>query len=62
MGRNLRLENLTKRYGTVTAVGEGKATVTIGDIPSDTELEIPLRLALPAQAARTRLSLEGSVG
>jgi Ca-activated chloride channel family protein len=41
--------------------GGGKATVSIGDIPSETELEIPLRLALPTQAAGTRLSLEGSV-
>jgi len=41
--------------------GGGQASVTIGDIPSDTELEIPLRLTLPAQSAGTKLSLEGSV-
>jgi hypothetical protein len=39
----------------------GKATVSIGVIPSDTELEIPLRLTLPAQAQGTRLSVEGDV-
>jgi Ca-activated chloride channel family protein len=39
----------------------GKASVTIGDIPSDTELEIPLRLTLPAQSAGSRVSIEGSL-
>jgi Ca-activated chloride channel family protein len=38
-----------------------RATVTIGDIPSDTELEITLRLTLPAKSAGTRLSVEGSL-
>ena len=36
-----------------------RATVTIGDVPSDTELEITLRLTLPARQAGTRLSVEG---
>jgi Ca-activated chloride channel family protein len=39
----------------------GKAAVTIGDIPSDTELEIPMRLTLPAQPDGSKLSIEGSV-
>jgi Ca-activated chloride channel homolog len=38
-----------------------RVTVTIGDIPSDTELEITLRLTLPARSAGTRLSVEGSL-
>jgi hypothetical protein len=41
--------------------GEGKATVSIGVLPSDIELEIPLRLTLPAQPSGTRLSAESSV-
>jgi Ca-activated chloride channel family protein len=41
--------------------GQGKAKVTIGDIPSDTELEIPLRLTLPAQPGGAKQSVEGSV-
>jgi len=39
----------------------GEAVVRIGDIPSDTELEVPLRLTMPAQVDGTRLSLEGSL-
>lgn len=39
----------------------GRASVVIGDIPSDTELEIPLRLTLPAQSPGTKLSIEGSL-
>jgi hypothetical protein len=35
--------------------------VSIGDIPCDTELEVPLRLALLAQKADTKLSLEGAL-
>ncbi len=38
-----------------------RVTVTLGDIPSDTELEISLRLTLPARQAGTRLSVEGSL-
>ena len=41
--------------------GGGQATITIGDIPSDTELEIPMRLTLPAQPVGARLSIEGSL-
>jgi Ca-activated chloride channel family protein len=37
----------------------GEAAITIGDIPSDTELEVPMRLTLTAQADGERLSLEG---
>ena len=37
----------------------GQAVVSVGDIPCDTELEIPLRLALLAQSAGTTLSIEG---
>jgi Ca-activated chloride channel family protein len=42
----------------VQQMGE-QAVVTIGDIPCDTELEIPLRLALLAQADGAKLSLDG---
>jgi len=38
-----------------------RAIVSIGDIPSDTELEIPLRLTVLAQQAGARLSVEGSL-
>jgi Ca-activated chloride channel family protein len=38
-----------------------RVRVTIGDIPCDTELEIPLRLTLFAQQPGARLSVEGSV-
>ena len=41
--------------------GGGKATIDIGEIPSDTELEVTLRMTLPAQKAGTRLSVEGSL-
>jgi len=40
--------------------GEG-ATVEVGDVPSDVELEIPLRLTLPAQPAGSKLSVQGVV-
>ena len=38
-----------------------QAVVTIGDIPCETELEIPLRLVLLSQAANVRLSVDGSL-
>lgn len=38
---------------------EGEAIVTVGDIPCDLELEIPLRLALLAQPAGAKLSVQG---
>jgi Ca-activated chloride channel homolog len=38
-----------------------QATVTIGGIPCDCELEIPLRLALLAQPAGSRVSVHGSL-
>lgn len=41
--------------------GDGLAFVNLGDLPSDLELEIPLRLSLPAQSVGTRLSLEGAL-
>lgn len=44
----------------VQQAGE-QATVTIGDIPSDTELEIPLRLALLAQTTGSKLSIQGTL-
>jgi Mg-chelatase subunit ChlD len=37
----------------------GKAEISIGDIPCETELEIPLRMALLAQPANSKLSLDG---
>jgi hypothetical protein len=40
---------------------EGQALISVGDIPCDTELEIPLRLALLAQKADTKLSLDGTL-
>jgi Mg-chelatase subunit ChlD len=40
----------------------GQVEVQVGDVPSDTELEIPVRLTLPAQAAGTKLSVEGALG
>jgi len=39
----------------------GEAIVTIGNIPCDLEMEIPLRLALLAQPAGTKLSVQGSL-
>ena len=38
-----------------------QAVVLVGDMPLETELEIPLRLALLGQAPGTRLSVEGEV-
>jgi len=40
--------------------GKGEATVAIGDIPCDTELEIPIRLTFPAQPPGSKQSIEGS--
>ena len=37
------------------------ATVAIGDIPLSSELEIPIRVALPPQRAGTRVSFEGAL-
>ncbi len=37
-----------------------QATVTVGGIPSNLELEIPLRLTLPAQAEGTKSSVDGT--
>ncbi|MBL7064519.1 MAG: VWA domain-containing protein [Anaerolineae bacterium] len=39
----------------------GEATISLGDIPSDIELEVPIRLTLPAQPAPSKLSVEGSL-
>jgi Mg-chelatase subunit ChlD len=39
----------------------GEAVVTVGDIPCDTDLELPVRLALLAQNPGARLSLEGKL-
>lgn len=39
----------------------GQASVTIGDLPSAIELEIPLRLTLPAQTPGIKLSVEGTL-
>jgi len=38
-----------------------QAEVSLGDIPCDTELEIPLRLALLSQKSGNRLSVEGAL-
>ena len=45
----------------VTQSGD-EAIVSVGEIPSDTELEIPLRLALVGGAAGTKSSIEGWLG
>ena len=39
----------------------GHAVVKVGDVPCDTELEIPVRLALAAGPAGSKLSVEGYV-
>ena len=39
----------------------GHAVIKVGDIPCDTELEIPVRVALAAGAAGSKLSFEGYV-
>jgi Ca-activated chloride channel family protein len=39
----------------------GQAVVSVGGIPCDSELEIPLRLALLAQPAGARLSIQGKL-
>lgn len=38
---------------------DNEVVISIGDIPADTELEIPLRLTLPAQPSGSKLSIEG---
>jgi Ca-activated chloride channel family protein len=40
---------------------DGLATVSLGDIPTDLELEVPIRLTLPAQPAPSKLSVEGTL-
>ena len=39
----------------------GEATISVGDIPSDIELEVPIRLTLPAQPAPSKLSVVGAL-
>jgi len=41
--------------------GGGEATISLGDIPSDVELEVPIRLTLPAQLAASKVSVEGAL-
>ena len=41
--------------------GGGAATVSLGDVLGDLELEIPIRLTLPAQPAPSKMSVEGSL-
>lgn len=48
---------LSAAYPVVQSGGE--AVVSAGDIPCDTELEIPLRLALVGGSAGSKLSIEG---
>lgn len=40
---------------------QNKARVSVGDIPIDIELEVPLRLVLFAQTEGTRINVEGNV-
>jgi hypothetical protein len=42
-------------------ISDGIATISIGDIPTDLEVEIPLRLTLFAGNEGERLSLDGSI-
>ena len=44
-----------------SATHDQRVTVTIGVIPCDVELEIPMRLILPAQNEGTKLSVEGEL-
>lgn len=44
-----------------TQQGEGKAMISLGDIPSDVELEVPIRLTLPGQEISAKLHVEGSL-
>ncbi|MBN1536843.1 MAG: VWA domain-containing protein [Anaerolineales bacterium] len=44
-----------------TQQGDGKASILLGDIPSDVELEVPIRLTLPAQAISKKVHVEGSL-
>jgi Ca-activated chloride channel homolog len=44
-----------------TQQGDGKASISLGDIPSDIELEVPIRLTLPAQGISTKAHVEGSL-
>jgi len=41
--------------------GGGEATISLGDVPSDVELEVPIRLTLPAQPAASKVSVEGAL-
>ena len=40
---------------------DSRVRILLGDIPSDLELEVPLRLTLPPQSAGSKLSLEGAL-
>ena len=40
---------------------DGEATISLGDVPSDLELEVPIRLTLPAQPAHSKVSVEGTL-
>jgi Ca-activated chloride channel family protein len=42
--------------------GGGEVSVDVGDLPCDTELEIPLRVVLSSQVVGARLRFEGWVG
>jgi Ca-activated chloride channel family protein len=44
-----------------TQQGRGRAGVSLGDLPSDMELEVPLRLTLPAQLPGAKVSIEGVI-
>ncbi len=41
--------------------GDGQATITVGDIPGDLELEITLRLTVPPRPAGTKARVEGTL-
>jgi Ca-activated chloride channel family protein len=44
-----------------TSQGEGKAIVSVGSLPLDLELELPIRVMAPAQKVGSRLKLDGEV-
>lgn len=41
--------------------GEGRATISLGDVPTDLELEVTVRVTLPGQAAPSRQPIEGEL-
>lgn len=55
------LQPFSSAYAVSTPSGSAQLTVTLGDIPVDTQLEVVLRLLLPPQPAGSRLPIEGTL-